>query len=115
MTMPGTTTSLGVGACAISLPPVRGHCAARWAQVVGAPRLHPHEHWSDHPQKSVRGPDGSYGISAIFWRLKVGLTECPMDFDFLAEVIVDARQSDDLKQAAEECGHGMGLAWKDAD
>jgi len=40
--------------------------AVRWAHVVGAPRVRPHEHWPDHPPQSDRGKSGGGELSGAF-------------------------------------------------
>ena len=46
------------------------HPARRWAQLVGAHHLHPHERWSNRPLKSDRGPDGNSGFRAFFGAIR---------------------------------------------
>ena len=58
----------------MSLVPWQICLRLRWAHPVGAPRVHPHEHWANYPVKS-RGISAHSERCVFLWRV---LTQVPI-------------------------------------
>ena len=46
-------------------------CAHAAASVVGAPSVHPHQHWANYPLRKDRGNSGVGGFLQIRWPLRI--------------------------------------------